>query len=149
MEEELIIDNEYEIDISSNNGICEDYEEVDTEASISSKKKTIQVIDKGYHFIYKVINGKKYKFEFYSTSNIIGSYVRNAITGIRYNVKVGSAESGQFFRVNDSTHIKMPSDRTFYYENPEQCERHLNIEILPLTKQKWYNKYYLNQNTKV
>ena len=70
--------------------------------------------------------------------------IRNATTGIRESVYVGSRDEAQFFRVKDAalyTKTDIYTDtRKLFYRNPEECERHLNIKIPSSVKSEWHRK---------
>ena len=91
---------------------------------------------------HKRIGTKKNKLEYFATSTIPGSLIRNAVTGIPEYDRVGGAMAeDQYFKVryagNDSTN----NLDTLYYDSPEQCERHMNCRLSTKTKQVWKNKY--------
>ena len=102
-------------------------------------------LDKGYNKIYKngVVLGrngkyKKKKIEFY-TSGDRGTRIRDAITGIYYNDKVGSFNEDKFFKVSLATgqcNSKNGSHMLFY-QTPQQHMAHFATQLSPDIIQKW------------
>lgn len=106
-------------------------------------------LDKGYNKIYKggVVlgrNGKyrKKKIEFY-TSGDRGTRIRDAITGIYYNDKVGSFNEGKFFKVSLATgqcNSKNGSHMLFY-TTPQQYMAHFAVQLSPDMIEKWEKEF--------
>ena len=72
-----------------------------------------------------------------------GTKIRNAVTGVRYNINVGSADEDLFFKVTDSTGRNGRKEpMMLYYDSPEQYENHHFTTVSPEVKQKW-NKRHL------
>ena len=92
---------------------------------------------------HKIIGKKREKLEYYAGSQLPGTSIRNAVTGIReYNMKVGdvNAES-QFFKVRYAGLHSTNELDTLYYDSPEQFERHMHCKLTTATKQKWQAQY--------
>jgi hypothetical protein len=123
--------DEYDMDIDMNRSESSD-----------KKKNKFQKIDKGHHML-SFVNGKgiSRKVEAYSVLNLNGSYIRDAITGVTYNLKVGSIQSDQFFKIKDCVHKDVPMDHIFFYDSPEQYERHTKTELTDKIKSKWRDIY--------
>lgn len=88
-------------------------------------------------------DGKYYKrltIENYGSGSS-GTLIRNAITGARYNISVGSADEDILFKVCDATG---PDGRNepliLYYDTPEQFENHHFTTVSPIIKQNWYKR---------
>ena len=102
--------------------------------------KDIKTLDKGYHKIknnnvgFDQKNSKNKYIEFY-TSGEAGKRIRNAITGIRYNEKVGSAQEDLFFKSKIGSH-----SGSLFYDSPEQFEKHMFVTVNSDIKEKWYSK---------
>ena len=85
------------------------------------------------------------KVEVYCTPLLTNSLIRNAVTGIRSEHYAGSKYDDLYFKgadlyTGDNPLLKnLP--RKLYYDNPEQCERHLQIVIPNEVKEAWYEKY--------
>ena len=109
-----------------------------------AKRKAMEEIlklDSGY----RVSGKKKNKIEYYITCLSPGTSIRNAITGIReFNLKVGNpSHEDQFFKIRYAGNYinNVTGPESLYYDNPEQCERHLKLNIRQSSKNKWQNKY--------
>lgn len=105
--------------------------------------------DKGYNKIYKtgVImskNGKyrKKKIEFY-TSGDRGTRIRDAITGIYYNDKVGSFNEDNFFKVSLATGqcTSKNGSHMLFYQTPHQHMSHFDVQLNPSILEKWDSKF--------
>ena len=88
-------------------------------------------------------DGKYYKritIENYGSGSH-GHLIRNAVTGIKYNIAVGSAGEDTLFKVRESTGRNGRRESlTLYYDSPEQFENH-HFTTLPIeVKQKWHKR---------
>ena len=89
------------------------------------------IYDKHYHkIVYAVepyFNNKNNKWmkhkttKFYSSGDT-GTYIRDAVTGYYYNIKVGSKEEESLFKVR-LCHRKFDFPVTAFYNTPEEFER--------------------------
>jgi hypothetical protein len=76
-----------------------------------------------------------------------GTRIINAVTGNKYNIKVGSAEENLFFKVTDSTGFNGRNEPLMlYYDCPEQYENHYFTNVSQNTKQQWAQR---SQKSKV
>lgn len=96
--------------------------------------------DLGYN---QVSNGRgKRKLEYYSTSYIPGARIRNAITGGTYeNYKVGHVHEDLFFKVSYAGESSNQSVNVMYYDDPDQFERHMEVNLSDSVKTAWLSKY--------
>ena len=70
-----------------------------------------------------------------------GSRIVNAVTGNKYNIKVGSAKENLLFKVIDATGFNGRKEPLMlYYDSPEQYEQHYFTTISPDTKQQWVQR---------
>jgi hypothetical protein len=94
------------------------------------------------------IDGKFYKritIKNYG-SGCQGTRIINAVTGTKYNIKVGSAEENIFFKVTDSSGINGRNEPLMlYYDSPEQYENHYFTNVSQDTKQQWIQRSLLFQ----
>ena len=106
-------------------------------------------LDKGYNKIYKngVVLGrngkyKKKKIEFY-TSGDRGTRIRDAITGIYYNDKVGSFNETKFFKVSLATGQcrSKNGSHMLFYQTPQQHMTHFDIQLNPAIIKKWEGEF--------
>ena len=88
-------------------------------------------------------DGKYYKrltIENYGSGST-GTFIRNAVTGKKSNIRVGSANEDIFYKVNDVISRNGRRDPLFlYYDSPEQFERHMRTTVSQYVKQKWTDK---------
>ena len=88
-------------------------------------------------------DGKYYKFitiENYGSGSI-GSRIRNAVTGVKENVMVGSADEDLFFKVTVSTgRYGRKEPLMLYYDSPEQFENHHFTTVSQDIKNQWHTK---------
>ena len=115
--------------------------------NIYSKRNNYKNSDPGYHKISFRSKKKKVKQEFYSTGMMPGTKIRNAITGYYEDVSVGSMHENLCFKVIDTScrFDKINTPLIFFYESPEQYERHNNSVLNDETKQIWNEKYEFTQ----
>ena len=106
-------------------------------------------LDKGYNKIYMsgVILGrngkyKKKKIEFYTSGNR-GTRIRDAITGIYYNDKVGSFNEDKFFKVSLATGqcTSKNGSHMLFYQTPHQYMTHFATQLNPYIITKWENEF--------
>jgi len=125
---------------------------IDTETRDHRKLKEIyKKMDKDY-YSYKIpfYDGetlKKQKIELYSSPLFTNKNIRNASTGIHMEHKVGSKQDDLYFTMMDvvpGTHTALNNlPRKLYYNNPEECERHLKIVLSKEIKEKWFDKFLI------
>uniref|UniRef100_A0A6C0B7F8 Uncharacterized protein n=1 Tax=viral metagenome TaxID=1070528 RepID=A0A6C0B7F8_9ZZZZ len=77
--------------------------------------------------------------ELYSGSICPGSRIRGAITGTKFDqYKVGTKDEYMFFKVSVATGAKgLRGNTIFYFDNPEQYERHMKCTLDTVTKGRW------------
>lgn len=70
-----------------------------------------------------------------------GTLIRNAVTGARYDIVVGSADEDILFKVIEATgRCGRREPLMLYYDSPEQFENHHFTTVSPDSKQKWYKR---------
>ena len=89
----------------------------------------------------------------YFPSNSPQSLIRNAITGVEYPYYTGSKDQSLLFKCVDSTGkydsqgylIKYgstnPNTNHLFFDNPEQCMRHLDISFSTEFLKKWHDSH--------
>jgi hypothetical protein len=105
-------------------------------------------MDKDYYSYKRKVFGedgaRMEKVEVYSSPLFTNGFIRNAVTGIRMEHRVGSKYEDLYFRAMDvdaRNHTPSNNDpRKLFYDNPEQCERHLHIIIPKDVKGNWMEK---------
>ena len=108
----------------------------------------VKKLDKYYDkytlpFNQKWTDGKYYKrinIENYGSAHR-GSLIRNAVTGLRYDILVGSKEESTLFKVTDATGYNGRKDPLIlFYDSPEQYEKHHFTNVTSETKEMWVKK---------
>ena len=127
----------------------EETSSIDTE--LRDRRKITELhkrMDKDYYSYKRRVFGedgiRMEKVEVYSSPLITNGLIRNATTGIRMEHRVGSKYEDLYFRVMDvnaNNHTPLNDlPRKLFYDNPEQCERHLKITISKDGKETWLEK---------
>lgn len=127
---------------------------VNDESSVEFKLRqkeavnAIRRLDKNYEkysipFNGTWTDGKYYKnitIENYG-SGLSGNLIRNAVTGARYNISVGSTDGDILFKVSESTGRNGRKESLMlYYDSPEQFENHHFITVSPEVKKNWHKR---------
>ena len=156
-------DNEYDNDAQSHNTYDYEYEydsEYDTETAVSKstrnsktkKKKNFNVNNTlslpNVYTITKIINGKKTKIKLCETKQKVNARIINAVTGIPYynederdrKYVVGSRQEDDLFKVKMLTGLGGSHTGLFFYESPDQYERHQCVTLNDEIKIKWLEK---------
>lgn len=85
---------------------------------------------------------KKIVIELYGSGQI-GSKIRNAVTGQRYEYIVGSSHEDLFFKVSDATgRYGRKHPLILFYDSPEQYENQHFTSISPEVKSRWQEKHF-------
>ena len=116
--------------------------------SINEYKINEEIIkkhDKNYHVYRRDITleekgknvNKILKLGLYSSVGV-GSSIRDAVTGIYYNYKVGSKDEERFFSVVDCTGTKSKSSLLFFYQSPKHYESVYKTIINEDTHHRWH-----------
>ncbi len=112
--------------------------------NIKLQKKMMDEVkkaDKGYSKIYRYSDGKKKTIEIYATDLTPGNRIRGAIGGSYYsNFKVGSKDEDIFYKVALCT-AECRENGAFFFDNPEQYERHMCTTVSQSDKEIWYEKF--------
>ena len=111
-------------------------------------KDSIKRLDKNYEKYSIPFNkiwtdGKYYKritIENYG-SGTQNTRIRNAVTGTRYNIMVGSSEQDLLFKVSDSTgRDGRREPLMLFYDSPDQYENHHFTSVSTEAKQQWFQR---------
>jgi len=91
--------------------------------------------DKGYCNVKR----NNVNIELYSGSSCPGAKIRGAITGTKFDqYKVGTKDEYLFFKVIIATGEKsLRGNSLFFFDSPEQYEKHIRCTIDTATKSKW------------
>ena len=81
---------------------------------------------------------KKVHINLYGSGGL-GTKIRNAVTGERYDYRVGSKEQDLFYSVGLCTGENgMKESLALFYDSPEQYENHMFQNIDMMTKNNWH-----------
>jgi hypothetical protein len=98
-------------------------------------------IDKGYFSLKMRIDHKLVKLEYYHTPSNPGAKIRNAITGIYEDFRVGKKEEDLFFKVGTSAKVGNACEsHLLFYDSPQQYEQHFGTMLSETIKNKWLAK---------
>lgn len=104
----------------------------------------IKKMDPGYRSFYTYTDNaetnERIRVEVYSTDTTPGVKIRDAITGSRYNQKVGSYDEDLYFKVRMSIFKDNSVSTTLFYDSPEAFERHQHTTVKPEEKERWVEK---------
>jgi len=125
------------------------YNNSDDGSSVSTYKKKqrkllkqLNSIDKDHRIVTFNISGKKKEIEVYATNDYPGTIIKDAVTGTRVNhYRVGSLDEHLFFKAKLMLNGMKSNSDIFFFDSPEQYERHFNTSVSQIIKEKWLNKF--------
>jgi hypothetical protein len=83
--------------------------------------------------------------EVYETNTTPNFKIRDAITGVYYNYRVGSKDENRFYKVCWATGYKgRQSPMVLFFNGPNEFERHMLIKLKDKDKMEWRMKYIAN-----
>jgi hypothetical protein len=113
------------------------------------KRKSTIIEDVGRFCVKVKHNKRRIRIEGYSSSNIPGVPIRNAVTGIyetdfinRTKHAVGSIAEDLYFKVIMLLDGLGPEPRTLFYDNIDQYERHFHAVVNNDVARKWHEKNF-------
>lgn len=120
----------------------------DTSLSANRKRQRknneeMKKLDKGYHKLKRTVNHKQVDIDIYTTNDMPGTMIRDAITGSRYSeYRVGTRNEHLFFKVGIATGELGDSGGLVFFDSPEQYERHFKgiYVVSPEIKENWTNR---------
>ena len=129
-----------------------DANSLNTNDRILEAKRQLQRNDKYFQRVTRTVldnattlkkdDGKDYYKKVYVNlygSGTLGTKIRNAVTGERYEYKVGSREQDMFYSVGLCTGENgMKESLSLFYDSPEQYENHMFQKIDMMVKGNWY-----------
>lgn len=139
---------EYENEYDINSYFSDEIETVENTSNLSfSNKKNRQssgvksTLD-GSYIMTRVINDVRVKIQCFATKSVMGTRIRSATTGIAHNMFVGKIDEDLFFKVRmvNGEVGKSGYGNDFYYDSPEEYERHLFIKVPQIMKEQWVEK---------
>ena len=116
-------------------------------ASIRSRSRKVTTRDdrreKGCYFFQKQIKNYYLKVFCFATKSTPGTQIRHAITkNVEYGY-VGTVHENLYFKVRFvSGELKEKNEygNDLYYYTPEEYERHFQVVVSPIVKEKWEKK---------
>jgi len=129
-----------------------DYDEISQQSEVSTvntysnnikkvRMDQLKIFDKSFHKITRHNEkNKKVKIEFYESSTTPGFFIRNAVSGNRYDYKVGSYDEDLLFKVAFATGEIGQDTAILFYTSPEQYEKHMMVQVSNDVKQSWKQK---------
>lgn len=100
---------------------------------------------------------KRSKRPRYFPSNKPQTFIKNAVTGVPYPYKVGSAEQSLLYKIVDATgtcdtdgyflksRSDLPNHNTnhLFFDSPEQCMSHMRLSLNPDDVKRWHEKHVI------
>lgn len=96
----------------------------------------------GCYTFTRILNDVRVKIDCYATRSVMGSKIRSATTGIINNMFVGKIDEDLFFKVRVVNGEIQSSayGNDFYYDSPEEYERHMFVKVPNKMKDSWVEK---------
>jgi len=130
-----------------------DANSLSTNDRILEAKRQLQRNDKYFQRVTRTVldnektkkrdDGKEYYKKVYVNlygSGSIGTKIRNAVTGEKYEYKVGSIDQDMFYSVAlCSGENGMKESLALFYDSPEQYENHMFQNLDITVKNNWHN----------
>jgi hypothetical protein len=114
----------------------------------NKKRRSSSNNENGCSTFTRTINDVRVKIPAFATKSIMGTKIKSATTGISNNMLVGKSDENLFFKVRivNGEVNNSSNGNDFYYESPEEYERHLFVKLSQSIKDKWKEK---NQNERL
>lgn len=109
----------------------------------------VKVFDNNENIMKEILRRKRVKVSVFETFPMINQVIVNAVTGIAYTkddnifYRYGSNDELELFKVKDVSRGK--SGMVFFYDSPEQYERHMYATLNKETKEKWHKRNMARQ----
>ena len=149
-----------EFDISSyftnetNGYFSNDTNENSSVSSFSNKKRKRNNNNKnenGSYTFTRICNDVHVKIQCFATKSTMGTKIKSATMGTYYdNMYVGKEDENMLFKVrvvNGETGSSAYGN-DFYYDSPEEYERHLFVKVPQKIKEKWMEKHLITKLVK-
>lgn len=108
-------------------------------------------LDNGSYIFNRMIDDVRVKIPCFATKSIRDTKIRCATTGIYHSFYVGKSDENLFFKVRfvngETGSSKYGND--FYYNSPEEYERHLFTKIPQKIKDAWLEKYQTEKQRRI
>lgn len=138
---EYAYDGEFDYDVEQNVVDNGDIGSVKSKDKAQRKRHEYnQLMYSNYRIVTRFVNGRKCKIGIFVTPTTPGALICDAVTGNKFNFKVGSKNEDYFFKVKLATN-EVGYDSHLYFETPVQCEKYMNAPLSDATKEQWKEKY--------
>jgi hypothetical protein len=139
------------------NGVNDDFSATDSVPSNLLKNKQPRSKGNRCYTIERVLNKKWHDGKIYKTVKInmygsgdYGSYIRNAVTGVYSNHRVGSRAENLYYSVANCCGVdKINGPVHLYYDTPSQYEAHQFTTVDHEVKEAWLTRVNLLKDTYV
>jgi len=117
-------------------------------STVNNNKKIIAILNKEDRNCFRLKRknaqtGKLVSIMIYSSGDT-GSCIRDAITGTRnFEHIVGTNNEELYFKAGIATGEIGKDSKSFFFESPEQYERHMHTKLPENIKKQWQNKNFL------
>jgi len=111
--------------------------------SVSSFRNTKKKLNREKTYVVRLREGSSspVAIGYFPTNLTPGRRIRHAITGFYTEHIVGSLDEHLYFSVLNVTGETGQTPECAFYDNPEQYERHMHVELNDMVKDVWRNKY--------
>jgi len=111
-------------------------------SSFASKKKQKNEKNKnGAVKLKYLVDNKVISFRVYNSGFIPNTYIRDAITGYKYNKKIGTKDENLFFKVvMPGINPKKREPVFLFFDSPESFERFFIMRCPTEIKNKWHER---------
>ena len=116
--------------------------------------KENQFVLPNVYTMVKHVNNRRLKIKLYETKQNVNARIINAVTGIpyyndgdtKYKYTVGSRQEQDLFKVKMCAGIGQ-NRGVFFYDSPEQYERHQFTKVSETVKKTWVDKNHAYRKT--
>lgn len=99
--------------------------------------------DPGYFTIRRKVDSRRIKLDLYKTPLSYNYRIRNAVSGIYENAKVGTRASMLHFKVALCTGEAGKDPAHLYFDSPEQYEKYVGLKVADKIKSDWHTKFHI------
>jgi hypothetical protein len=107
------------------------------EQAVQMKKLT----DPDYRSVRRQLGNKIRTIEMYSTNMTPGRRIRDPVSGIRLNERVGTMDEKRFFKIHMTSFGDGSETNVLFYSSPEAYERHQRTRMPFTEKAAWHQRH--------
>jgi hypothetical protein len=97
--------------------------------------------DPGYFTIRRKVASRQIKLDLYKTPLSYNFRIRNAVSGIYENAKVGTRASMLHFKVALCTGEAGKDPAHLFFDSPEQYEKYFGLKVTDNIKSEWHRNF--------